>query len=105
MKTPSKAALRRVMSTRLGRLFCRLVGEQTGAVMMEYVVVGVLVVAAAVAIVLVFGKNIRNQFAVMSKGVVGNASGAATQAKDNYDKNDTAVSTAMQTGETTDGVD
>lgn len=62
MKKPSKAALQRVKSTLVGRLLCRLVGEQTGAVMMEYVVLGVLVVAAVVGLVVAFGDQIGKSF-------------------------------------------
>lgn len=101
MKKPGKFALRRAKSTLFGRLLCRLVGEERGAVMMEYVVIGVLVVAAAVAMVMLFGKNIRNQFGVMNKAVVGNPEGARDLARDNYNENDTNVEAAMGTGDET----
>ncbi|MBR1608040.1 MAG: hypothetical protein IJ678_00315 [Kiritimatiellae bacterium] len=101
MKKPSIHALKRAKSTLLGRALCRLAGEERGMVMMEYVVIGVLVVAAAVAAISLFGKNIRNQFGVMNKAVVGNATGASEMAQQNYDANDGAVDAAMQTGDTT----
>ena len=77
--------------TRFGRLLCRLFGEETGQTMMEYVVLGVLVVAAAVAVVLIFGKDIRNQFNVMSKATVGDAEGAKGQVEEYTHDPDTAV--------------
>ncbi len=67
--TPLKIA--KAKQTRFGRFLCRLFGDQRGAVMMEYVVLGVLVVAAAVAIVLVFGEQIRNSFDKMIKAMQG----------------------------------
>ena len=101
MKKPSKFALRRAKSTLFGRLLCRLVGEERGAVMMEYVVIGVLVVAAAVAMVMLFGKTIRNQFGVMVKSTVGDPEGASEMAKENYTETDNDVDDAMTTGDTT----
>lgn len=65
MKKLSEFTILRAKRTMFGRAVCRLFGDQTGAVMMEYVVIGVLVVAACVAMVMLFGKQIRNQFAVM----------------------------------------
>lgn len=60
-----KFKIQRAKESALGRFFCRLLGDQGGAVMMEYVVLGVLVVAAAVAIVMVFGDAIHDQFSYM----------------------------------------
>jgi len=71
MKKPSPYAIKRAKRTLFGRVLCRLVGEQTGAVMMEYVVIGVLVVAAAVAMVLAFGKGIRESFWKMIEALLG----------------------------------
>lgn len=39
----------------LGRVLCRLCGDTAGGVMMEYVILGVLVAAAVVALVWAFG--------------------------------------------------
>lgn len=65
MKKPSKFAIQRAKRTMFGRLLCRLFGDQNGQAMMEYVVIGVLIVAAAVAMVALFGKEIRHKFLVM----------------------------------------
>ena len=47
----------RIKKSRLGRLLCRIVGEDTGAVMMEYVLVAMLIAAATVAAVAYFGRD------------------------------------------------
>lgn len=87
-------------STRLGCMLCRLFGDECGAVMMEYVVVGVLVVAAAVAIVMVFGKSIRQKFNVMIGTLDGDPNTVATQVEGERQQNMTAAQTAIKTGNT-----
>ena len=66
MKNPSKHALKRAKATLAGRILCRLLGEETGAVLMEYVVLGVLLVAAVVGAVVYFGKGITGSFHIMT---------------------------------------
>ncbi len=51
--------------TALGRFLCRLLGDEAGQAIMEYVVIGVLVVAAAVAAAIFFGDTIRDNFLIM----------------------------------------
>ena len=63
-----------LQKTLLGRTLRRLVGEEKGAVMMEYVVLAVLLVAACVAAVIFFGDRIAKQF----KGA-GEAAGGQVQ--------------------------
>ena len=87
-------------STRLGRMLCRLFGNECGAVMMEYVVVGVLVVAAAVAIVMVFGRSIRQKFNVMIGTLDGDPKTVATQVESDRTTNMGDASTAMEIGNT-----
>ncbi len=70
----------RTKKTLLGRTLCRLAGDQAGGVMMEYVIIGVLVAAAAVLIVTLFGKQIVNGFSVMIYGVTGQNDKAETKA-------------------------
>lgn len=69
MKKPSKFTIQRAKRTLVGRLACRLLGEQTGAVLMEYVVLGVLLVAAVVGAVVMFGEDITGAFKVMGKAI------------------------------------
>ena len=52
----------RAKRTRFGRMLCRLAGDNAGAVMMEYVVLALLVCAAVVGIVLIFGDSIAGMF-------------------------------------------
>ena len=62
----------------LGRVLCRLAGDEKGAVMMEYVIVAVLIAAACVVAVAMFGKTIVGMFDVAAKGATGDAAGAKT---------------------------
>lgn len=55
----------RAKRTAFGRVLCRLIGDEAGAVMMEYVVLGVLVVAGVVAAAILFGDTIRDNFLIM----------------------------------------
>jgi len=77
--------------TLLGRILCRLAGEQTGAVMMEYVILCTLIAAAAVLGVTFFGKHIVAGFGVIMSAVTGD------------NKSATAQATANQTTAVTDG--
>ena len=55
-----KYRINRMMNKWYGRLVCRILGEEKGAVAMEYIVIALLVAAAVVALVMVFGGNLRN---------------------------------------------
>ena len=103
MKKPSPYALKRAKSTLFGRLLCRLVGEQTGAVMMEYVVVGVLVVAAAVAMVLVFGDQIRDAFHSMILAIQGKKDTLQEHVETSSEANAGAAEAAEEQGEAISG--
>ena len=67
----------RARKSLVGRAICRLLGEERGAVMMEYVIVAVLIAAAAVAAVSYFGKDIVAMFNVAGDAASGNSSGAS----------------------------
>lgn len=69
------AALR---NTQFGRLCVRVLGNERGAVMMEYVIISVLIAAAAVVAVAMFGKTIVGMFDTAAKGATGEHSAAAT---------------------------
>ncbi len=49
-------------NTVCGRVLRRMLGEERGAVAMEYIVIALLIAAAVVALVMVFGGNLRNMF-------------------------------------------
>ena len=50
------------------KILCRLAGDRTGGVMMEYVILAVLIAAAVVVAVAMFGKTIVGMFDVAGKG-------------------------------------
>ena len=89
--------------TRLGRMLCRLFGDERGAVMMEYVVLGVLVVAAAVAIVLVFGDQIRDSFHSMILAMQGKKDTLQSHVEESNTANAAAADAAEETGEAVSG--
>lgn len=72
----------KIRKSMLSRLVCRVFGEEKGAVMMEYVIIAVLIAAACVVAVAVFGKTIVGMFNVAGKG----ASAQHTEAKSTLDK-------------------
>lgn len=83
----------KMMNSKFGKLLRRLVGEETGAVMMEYVIVAVLVAAVCVVAVIYFGQTTSKQFnaateavAVNTDNAVKKAGEAQKRAKDGSDK-------------------
>ena len=73
----------------LGRIVCRVAGEETGAVMMEYVIVATLIAAAVAVAVFFFGADIANMFASMGDSVRGDNTQSITtrtNAKTAHDK-------------------
>lgn len=77
-----KSRIAKAMSTRFGRFLCRIAGEEKGAVAMEYVIIGLLVAAAVVAIVMIFGETIGNSFGTMTTALSGKPEEAAKQRVD-----------------------
>ena len=64
------------------RVLCRLMGNRRGGVMMEYVILAVLIAAAVVVAVAMFGKTIVGMFNVAGKG----ATTRHTEAKSTLDQ-------------------
>lgn len=58
-------------NTRLGKLVCRLMGEEQGAVMMEYVIVAVMIAAAVAVGAWLFGAQILGMFGVGGDAALG----------------------------------
>ena len=56
---------------------CRLLGDEAGGVMMEYVILRLLVAAAVVVAVMYFGRNIMLGFNAMGAATAGSSEGAA----------------------------
>lgn len=78
----NKGFLRKATNSFVGRALRRLMGEEKGLVMMEYIVIGLLIVTAAVVIVGAFGGAINNMFAVMGNAVIGHPTEARSQLDD-----------------------
>lgn len=71
--------IRRAKRTLIGKVVCRLMGEETGAVMMEYVVVAVMIAAAVAMGAFFFGKDILNMFGVAGAAATGDNTAAEAQ--------------------------
>ena len=72
------AIVKRAKKTYLGRCVCRLMGDETGAVMMEYVIVAVMIAAAVAVGAWFFGKDIMNMFGVAGRATTGDNDGSVT---------------------------
>ncbi len=58
---------RKVAKSFAGRLVCRLMGEEKGAVMLEYILVSLLVAAAAACGVAMYGVSISDMYVLLSE--------------------------------------
>ena len=70
MNTKYTNRINRMKNTRLGKLVCRMMGEEKGAVMMEYVIVAVLIAAAVAVGAWLFGAQILGMFGVAGDGAL-----------------------------------
>lgn len=61
--------MKRLQNSRLRKVVCRMFGNKTGGVMMEYVILAVLIAAAVVVAVAMFGKTLVGMFDVAGKAV------------------------------------
>ena len=89
----------KMMNSKVGKLLRRIVGEETGAVMMEYVIIAVLIAAAVAVGAWYFGRSVNNEFRVASDGVTGNDTQAQTdqkKAQENVKKQDAAAIKAQK---------
>lgn len=66
-----KSFLKKATNSFVGRVLRRLLGEEKGAVMMEYIVVGLLIAAAAVIAISAFGQTLTQMFASIGTSVTG----------------------------------
>ena len=85
-----KSFLKKATNSFVGRVLRRLLGEENGAVMMEYIVVGLLIAAACVVAVSFFGHQITGMFGSLAHSVAGNPTGADDKQQgliDNTDSN------------------
>lgn len=66
----------------VGKIVCRAMGEETGAVMMEYVIVAVLIAAAVAAGAWFFGKDLMNMFGTAGRAATGDDDGGRQMQQD-----------------------
>lgn len=66
-----KGMFLKVRKSFLGRVLRRLLGEEKGAVMMEYIVIGLLIAAAAVIAISAFGQTLTQMFASLGASATG----------------------------------
>ena len=59
--------MKRLQNSRLRKVVCKVFGNKTGGVMMEYVILAVLIAAAVVVAVAMFGKTLVGMFDVAGK--------------------------------------
>ena len=72
-----RTMFKKAKSSFLGRTLRRLFGEETGAVMMEYIVLALMIAAACVLAVAFFGTTITGMFASLAHSVAGDQTAAA----------------------------
>ena len=84
MNTNKKNSLRiiRAKRTLLGKILCRLAGEEKGAVMMEYVIVAVMIAAAVALGAYFFGATILDFFGIGQRAIAGEHVEAGNDVKD-----------------------
>lgn len=81
-------------NTRLGRVLCRLLGDRVGGVMMEYVILGVMIAAAVVVAVALFGRTIAEKLGIMTEATGGNTPKAEELARKSRENATQAVTDA-----------
>ena len=83
----------KMMNSKFGKILRRLVGEEAGAVMMEYVIIAVLIAAACVVAIAYFGRTVTTEanvatIAMTGKGMEAQTLQTAAQAKATKMSND-----------------
>lgn len=73
--------IQRKMNTKFGRFLKRLIGEETGAVLMEYVILAVMIAAACVVAVIYFGRTANKQTNAAASAMAGKTQDAVTAAQ------------------------
>lgn len=68
--------MKRWNKSRVKEALCRLMGDKAGGVMMEYVILAVLIAAAVVVAVAMFGKTLVGMFDVAGKATTTREQGA-----------------------------
>ncbi|MEI6787860.1 MAG: hypothetical protein WCL49_05220 [bacterium] len=74
--------MKRLQNSWMRKVLCRVMGDKTGGVMMEYVILAVLIAAAVVVAVAMFGKTLVGMFGVAATSATAREKSAQTELKD-----------------------
>ena len=100
-KKKGKGKMKRTMFLKaknsfVGRTLRRLLGEEKGAIMMEYVILGLLIAALAVVAVASFGSTLTDMFGTLSIAVTGDHRTAQEQQNQTQTNTQTSVAAARE---------
>ncbi len=90
--------MKNIKSSKFARILKRVFGDDTGAVMMEYVLVAMLVAAATVAAVSYFGRDTQGMFGVIGRAIWGAAKEAGDMRDEGEADSEEANKKAQQEG-------
>ena len=79
------------MNSKFARVLRRLFGEETGATMMEYVILAVMIAAAVTAAAIYFGNSAKNQMQVAGDAMVGNTKSSEVRSENSRDQQEAGV--------------
>lgn len=87
MKKKPLGIVGRARKSFVGRIVCRVMGEESGQAMMEYVIIAVLIAAAVAVGAWFFGKDLMNMFGTAGRAATGDDDGGRQMQKDAADGN------------------
>ena len=90
--------MKNIKSSKFARILKRVFGDDTGAVMMEYVLVAMLVAAATVAAVSYFGRDTQGMFGVIGRAIWGASDKAIEMREQGVDDSIDANAQAQEEG-------
>ena len=91
----------KLRNTRLVRMMKRLLGEEKGAVAMEYIVIALLVAAAVIGLVMVFSGNLRNKLSTANKTMTAKSVDEVEKVAKEYQTENQNLDKANKTAEET----
>lgn len=87
---------KKLNNTKFARVLRRLFGEETGATMMEYVILAVMIAAAVTAAAIYFGNSAKNQMDVAGAAMVGKPVEAGSKAQASMETQSTEAGKAHE---------
>jgi Flp pilus assembly pilin Flp len=88
--------MKRLQNSWMRKVLCRVMGDKTGGVMMEYVILAVLIAAAVVVAVAMFGKTLVGMFGVAATSATAREKSAQTELKDVRKTTDAGIKDAKK---------